>query len=145
MEDWYIWLKIIHVIGIISWMAALFYLPRLFVYHRENSDKQEFVAIVQVQEQKLFSYIAMPAMIISALSGLALLSILGSEVFHHGWLHLKLLCVLILLHYHFMCRKFIRELGKNAHYKSGRFFRWINEVPTICMVVIVFCVVGKFF
>ncbi|MFC3848133.1 protoporphyrinogen oxidase HemJ [Helicobacter baculiformis] len=145
MENWYVWFKIVHVIGIISWMAALFYLPRLLVYHRENMDKQDFVAIVQVQEQKLYSYIAMPAMLISVLSGLGLLYILGTEVFHHGWLHLKLLCVLILLHYHFMCRKFMRMLAQDSTYKSGKFFRLINEVPTFCMVVIVFCVVGKFF
>ncbi|WP_104750439.1 protoporphyrinogen oxidase HemJ [Helicobacter cynogastricus] len=145
MENWYLWIKIAHVIGVISWMAALFYLPRLFVYHREHHDKPEFVAIVCIQEQKLYQYIAMPAMILVVISGLALLYILGTEVFKHGWLHLKLLCVLILLHYHFMCGKFIRVLGQNGQHKSGRFFRWINEVPTICMIVIVFCAVGKFF
>ncbi|WP_235853027.1 MULTISPECIES: protoporphyrinogen oxidase HemJ [Helicobacter] len=126
-------------------MAALLYLPRLLVYHRENIDKQEFVRIVQVQEDKLYGYIAMPAMVLSVLSGVLLLYILGTEVFHHGWLHLKLLCVLILLHYHFMCKKFMRALRHDSAYKSPSFFRWINEVPTICMIVIVFCVVGKFF
>ncbi|WP_120948155.1 protoporphyrinogen oxidase HemJ [Helicobacter mehlei] len=146
MDNLYVWLKMVHIIGVISWMAALFYLPRLLVYHREYSDRAEFVAVVQIQEQKLYYYIAMPAMIVSVLSGIALIWAFGGlALFHHGWLHVKLLFVLILLHFHFMCKKFMRELGRDGQYKSPKFFRLINEVPTLCMIVIVFCVVGKFF
>lgn len=146
MENLYVWLKIVHVIAIISWMAALLYLPRLLVYHREYSDKPDFVEVVQIQEYKLYTYIATPSMIASVLSGIALIWVLGgAQLFHHGWLHLKLLFVLILLHYHFMCKKFVRALRRDGKYKSPRFFRLINEVPTLCMVVVVFCVVGKFF
>ncbi|WP_205435712.1 protoporphyrinogen oxidase HemJ [Helicobacter suis] len=142
----YLWLKMLHIVAIISWMAALLYLPRLLVYHRENYDKPEFVAIVQVQESKLFNAIATPAMIISVLSGLGLIYVLNpAALFSHGWLHLKLLFVLVLLHFHFMCKKWMRELKKEGTYKSSRFFRFANEVPTICMIVIVFAVVGKFF
>ncbi|BDQ29578.1 protoporphyrinogen oxidase HemJ [Helicobacter ailurogastricus] len=146
MQTLYLWLKIVHIVAVISWMAALLYLPRLFVYHRENHDKPDFVAVVRVQEGRLFNAIAMPAMVLSVLSGLGLFYVSGGlELFHYGWVHLKLLFVLLLLHFHFMCRKWMRALKNEGTYKSSRFFRVMNEVPTVCMAVIVFAVVGKFF
>jgi protoporphyrinogen IX oxidase len=141
--QYYLWLKAFHVMSMISWMAALFYLPRLFIYHAEHKDNAGFVEVVKIQEDKLFRYIGNPAMIATVLSG-ALMIALDTGLFHTGgWLHAKLTLALLLLIYHFDCKRHLGLLREDKSTKSGKFFRFYNEVPTLLMIGIVIFVVIK--
>ncbi|WP_029521903.1 protoporphyrinogen oxidase HemJ [Persephonella sp. KM09-Lau-8] len=133
----YLWIKALHVISVISWMAVLFYLPRLFVYHAENKDKKEFVSVVKIMEYKLFKYIGVPAFWGTVLTGIAMIA-MNPEMFKTGgWIHLKLTAALLLIAY-FIHLSFIRKKLENDECtKSGKFFRFYNEVPTILMIIIV--------
>ena len=133
----YLWIKALHVISVISWMAVLFYLPRLFVYHAENKDKEEFVSVVKVMEYKLFKYIGVPAFWGTVLTGIAMIG-MNPEIFKTGgWIHVKLTAALLLIAY-FIHLSFIRKkLERDECTKSGKFFRFYNEVPTILMIIIV--------
>ena len=143
MNDYYNWILSFHIMSFVSWMAALFYLPRLFVYHREHSHNKKFIEVVQIQEHKLYHYIAMPAMIATVATG-ALMIALNPDLFKSGlWLHLKLLFVLILLAYHFSLKFFMKHLKATPDYKNGKFFRLYNEIPTLLMVMIVVLVIIK--
>ena len=137
MYNWILWF---HVISFISWFAVLFYLPRLFVYHAENIDNQGFVEIAKIQEMKLFKYIGVPAMWATVLSGGGLIYEIG---FSGGWLHVKLLLVLLLIAYFYSLNKYRVEFLEDRCTKSGKFFRMYNEVPTILMLFIVAMVVFK--
>ena len=140
---YYNWILAFHVMSFISWMAALFYLPRLFVYHREHADNAGFLEVVSIQEYKLLKYIAVPAMWATILSGAAMLW-LNPALFHSGgWLHLKLTAVAFLFAYQISLARLHTILKKDPHYKSGKFFRLYNEVPTLLMIVIVIMVVVK--
>lgn len=144
MYEWTLWF---HVISLISWFAVLFYLPRLYIYHVENSDNEGFVEVVKIQEYILFKYIGVPAMWGTVISGSLLIyfSISGDFNFFKsgGWLHAKLLFVAILLVYFFSLEKFRKELEEDRCSKSGKFFRLYNEVPTILMLLIVAMVIIK--
>lgn len=140
----YLSVKIFHILAVISWMAALFYLPRLFVYHSEHFENKGFTDVIKIQERKLFNGIAQPAMIITLFSGIALLMI-QPEIFKSGmWIHIKLLFVIFLLVYHFSCLYYLKKLKQDIKVASGKFFRFYNEVPTIILIVIVVCVVLQF-
>lgn len=144
VHTFYPWVKIIHIVGVISWMAALFYLPRLFVYHSENFNNKAYTDIVKIQERRLMRGIGHPAMIFSVLSGMVLLS-MQPNIFHSGiWLHIKLLFVLLLLLFHFSCTYFLRSFANDKCPGSGKFFRFFNEIPTVFLIVIVICVVLRF-
>lgn len=104
LNGYFLWVKAFHVIAVISWMAALFYLPRLFVYHAENAHKKEFVGVVQIQEKKLYSFIASPAMGFTLITGILMLLIEPTLFKSGGWLHAKLALVVLLLAYHFYCK-----------------------------------------
>ncbi len=133
----YLWIKAFHIISIISWMAVLFYLPRLFVYHVENWDKKEFVSVVKVMEYKLHKYIGIPAFWGTVLSGIALIAV-NPEIFKSGgWIHLKLTLALLLIAYYIHLSIIRKKLENDQYYKSGKFFRIYNEVPTILMIIIV--------
>jgi len=136
--DWVLWF---HVISFISWFAALFYMPRLFVYHAENIENKGFVEIVKIQEYKLFKYIGVPAMWATVLSGSYLVYIIGFEGNH--WLHAKLFFVAILLAYFYSMEYFRKQLESDSCKKSGKYFRVYNEVPTLLMLLIVAMVVIK--
>ncbi len=138
----YLWIKAFHIISVISWMAMLFYLPRLFVYHAENRDNEGFVKVVKIQERKLYYFIGVPAFWASVITG-SLLIYLNPSLFKQGWLHIKLLAVLFLIIYHFSLRYFLLKFEKDECRKSGRFFRIYNEIPTILMIVIVIMAVVK--
>lgn len=140
MYNWIIWF---HMISLISWFAALFYMPRLFVYHAENADNEGFVEVVKVMELKIFKYIGVPAMWATVLSGIVLILLSTSHyngvniLSTGGWLHAKIFFVVILMAYFFSLGIMRKKLLEDNHYKSGKFFRYYNEVPTILMLIIV--------
>ena len=141
--EYYNWILAFHVMSFVSWMAMLFYLPRLFIYHRENADTKEFTDVVEVQEYKLFQYIGVPAMWATLLSG-ALMLYLNPDIFSSGgWMHAKLFALAFLIAYHFSLNSIRKTLIDNPHYKSSRSFRIYNEVPTLLMIFIVIMVVVK--
>ena len=138
----YLLFKSLHLISVIYWMAGLLYLPRIFVYHAEashDSQKQVF----KIMERKLYNYIMMPAMILSWLFGVLLIHKLGFNVFTELWMQIKTFSVLILTYYHFILGKYLNDFATNNNIKSSKFYRIINEVPTIILIVVVFVVVFK--
>ena len=124
-------------------MAGLLYLPRIFVYHAENLKDKNTSLIFKTMERKLYFYIMMPAMILTWIFGLILISNLGSEIFSTLWIKLKLLMVALLTLYHFYLLKLLNDFKLDQNIKSSNFFRIINEVPTILLILIVFIVVFK--
>ena len=139
----YLLLKSLHLIAVISWMAGLLYLPRIFVYHAENIDQKETSQIFKVMERRLFNYIMMPAMILTWVFGILLIGSLGLNIFYELWVILKGILVLFLTHYHFYLGKCLRLFAIDQNTKTSKFFRIINEVPTILLILIVFIVVFK--
>ncbi len=140
---YYTWILAFHVMSFTSWMAMLFYLPRLFIYHREHSDNVAFGKVVEVQEYKLYAYIGVPAMWATILSGAAMIY-LNPHLFQSGmWLHVKLTVLAFLIAYSFSLNSIRKKLIDNPEYKSGKYFRFYNEVPTLLMIVIVIMVVVK--
>ena len=139
----YLLFKSLHLISVISWMAGLLYLPRIFVYHVENLKDKNTSSIFKTMEKKLYFYIMTPAMILTWIFGLILISSLGPEVFSTTWIKLKLLLVIVLTLYHFYLSKLLDDFGVDRNNKSSKFFRIINEVPTILLILIVFVVVFK--
>ena len=138
----YLLFKALHLIAVISWMAGLLYLPRIFVYHTEAThDSQK--SIFKIMERKLYNYIMMPAMLLSWLLGLLLIHSLGFNVFLEVWMQIKIVSVIILTYYHFLLGKYLNELSIGISTKTSKFFRIINEIPTILLIVIVFVVVFK--
>ena len=139
----YLLFKSLHLISFVSWMAGLLYLPRIFVYHVENISDVNQSETFKTMERKLFNYIMMPAMILTWLFGLALIHNLSFSVFSEFWMQVKFGLVLILTHYHFYLGKCVRMFASNQNSKSSKFFRIINEVPTILLIIIIFLVVFK--
>ena len=139
----YLLFKSLHLIAIISWMAGLLYLPRIFVYHVENLKDVNSSSIFKTMERKLFFYIMTPAMILSWIFGLILISIIGFDIFFTLWIKLKLLLVVLLTLYHFYLSKLLGDFNLGQNTKSSKFFRIINEVPTILLILIVFIVTFK--
>ena len=139
----YIWIKALHIISVISWMAVLFYLPRLFVYHVENKDKKEFVSVVKIMEYKLNKYIGIPSFLGTILTGFGLIA-LNPEIFKTGgWIHLKVTVALVLVAYYIHLSIIRKKLENDQYNKSGTFLRAYNEVPTILMIIIVVLAIVK--
>ena len=138
----YLLFKSLHLIAVISWMAGLLYLPRIFVYHSETNDNSQ-KTVFKIMERKLYNYIMMPAMLLSWLFGILLIHSLGFSVFSELWMQIKILAVLLLTHYHFYLGKHLRLFAGDENQKSSKFFRIINEIPTILLIVIVIVVVFK--
>ena len=141
--NYYLLFKSLHLIAVISWMAGLLYLPRIFVYHVENYQKKETTEIFETMERKLYFYIMRPAMLISWLFGILLIYQIGFESFSQLWLQLKIFFVIILTAYHEYLGKCLTSLKDGSNSKSSRFFRIINEIPTILLILIVFIVIFK--
>ena len=140
--NFYLLFKSLHLIAVISWMAGLLYLPRIFVYHAEASYEPQ-KQVFKTMERKLYNYIMMPAMLLSWLFGVLLIYSLGFNIFQELWMQIKIVSVLILTHYHFILGKYLQDFATDNNRKSSRFFRIINEVPTIILIVVVFVVVFK--
>ena len=141
--NFYLLFKSLHLIAVVSWMAGLLYLPRIFVYHVENYQKKETTEIFETMERKLYFYIMRPAMLISWLLGILLIYQIGFESFLQLWLQLKVFFVIILTVYHEYLGKCLTSLRDGSNLKSSRFFRIINEIPTILLILIVFIVIFK--
>ena len=138
----YLLFKSLHLIAVISWMAGLLYLPRIFVYHSEASHESQ-KDVFKIMEKKLYNYIMMPAMLLSWLFGVLLIHSLGFAVFAELWMQIKTFAVVILTYYHFMLGKHLNDFAIDSNKKASKFFRIINEVPTIILIVVVFLVVFK--
>jgi len=139
----YFLLKSLHLIAVISWMVGLLYLPRIFVYHVVNHEKKEATEIFKIMEKKLYFYIMFPAMILSWVFGLILISLINFSSLAFLWLQLKLILVLLLSFYHFYLGSCLKDLSIDKNTKSSKFFRIINEIPTILLVIIIFIVIYK--
>ena len=139
----YLLLKSLHLISVISWMVGLLYLPRIFVYHVENFEKKETTEIFETMERKLYNYIMRPAMILSWLFGIILIHLNGLESLTSLWLQIKLALVVILTIYHEYLGKCLRNLKDGSNNKSSKFYRIINEIPTILLILTVFVVIFK--
>ncbi len=141
MSDPYLWFKSLHIISVIAWMAGLFYLPRLFVYHADTAAGSDQSETFKVMERRLLKAITTPAMISSWVFGL--LAAWQIDAFADGWFHAKLLLVLIMSGYHGALVRCQKAFANDQNTKSARFFRIVNEVPTLLMVAIVILVIFK--
>jgi len=142
----YLLFKSIHLIAAISWMAGLLYLPRIFVYHSEsiaNNKSQDLISAFKNMERRLFIYIMNPAMIASWIFGILLIHSVGLENFSNLWLKLKLFLVILLTIYHFFLFFCLKRFSRNRNLHSSKFYRIINEIPTVLLILIIFIVVFK--
>ena len=142
----YLLFKSIHLIAVISWMAGLLYLPRIFVYHSEaiqNKKSSDLLSTFKVMEMRLFVYIMNPAMILSWIFGLLLIHDIGTDNLSSTWLQLKMALVIILTIYHFFLLKCLRKFDENTNKYSSKFYRIINEIPTVLLIAIIFIVIFK--
>ena len=142
----YLLFKSIHLIAVISWMAGLLYLPRIFVYHSEsvkNNKSEDLMVAFSIMERRLFIYIMNPAMIISWIFGILLIHSVGIDNLSAFWLQLKLLFVITLTIYHFFLYNCLNKFAENNNSYSPRFYRIINEIPTVLLIGIIFIVVFK--
>jgi len=139
----YLLFKSLHLISVISWMAGLLYLPRIFVYHAQNNSQAIISEVFKVMEQKLFFYIMTPAMILSWLFGLLLIHEIGFDQLGQTWMILKLVFVILLTIYHFYLGSILNQFKLNLNEHSHKFFRYINEIPTILLILIIFVVIFK--
>ena len=139
----YLLLKSLHLISVISWMAGLLYLPRIFVYHAENNSEVKVSEIFKVMERKLYFYIMTPAMTLSWLFGLLLIHSVGFQQLGQTWMILKLIFVVILTFYHFYLGRILSQFKMDNNQHSHKFFRYINEIPTILLILIILVVIFK--
>ena len=138
----YLLFKSLHLIAVISWMAGLLYLPRIFVYHSEN-ENEIITSVFKTMEKKLFYYIMTPAMILSWFFGLILIHEIGFNQLANLWLQLKLLFVILLTIYHFYLGSLLIKFKSDLNEKTSKFYRYINEIPTLLLILIVFIVIFK--
>jgi len=142
----YLLFKTLHLIAVISWMAGLLYLPRIFVYHSDAISKnksEELTSTFQVMEKRLFIYIMNPAMIASWIFGVLLIHTIGIENVSFLWVQLKLIFVVILTIYHFFLFQCLRQFSENRNSYTSKFYRIINEIPTVLLIGIIIVVVFK--
>ena len=138
----YLLFKSLHLIAVISWMAGLLYLPRIFVYHSEN--KNEIVtSVFKTMERKLFYYIMTPAMILSWFFGLVLIHEIGFRQLANLWLQIKFILVILLTVYHFYLGLLLNKFKLDQNNQTSKFYRYINEIPTLLLILIVFIVIFK--
>jgi protoporphyrinogen IX oxidase len=144
LGQYYLWLKAIHLVSLISWMAGMFYLPRLFVYHTQVEAGSQASETFKVMERKLLRIIMNPAMIATFTTGILLIIATGAGGPGTGsWMHIKLVLVLLMAGIHGMLSRCRKDFEKDANSRSEKFYRILNEGPTILMIAIVFLVVFK--
>ena len=139
----YLTFKALHLIAVISWMAGLLYLPRIFVYHAETKNNKDKDETFKIMEKRLFFYIMNPAMILSWIFGIILIYLIGIETLKQFWLTIKILLVFFLTIYHFYLFVCLKDFANNINKHSTRFFRIINESPTLILIATIFIVVFK--
>ena len=142
MQEYYLPILAFHVLSVLSWMAVLFYMPRLFVYHQEYSYKRDFVKVVKIQEEKIYKVIGVPAMWGTIISGATLLYI-NPSLLKQSWMIAKLVVLVFLIAYSFSMGHFRKILEEDKCYRDGQFFRAYNEVPTLLSILIVTFVIMK--
>jgi len=140
--EYYLEILSFHVIAVMSWMAMLFYMPRLFVYHQEHKDKKDFTDVVKIQEDKIYRVIGFPAMLATILSG-GLLLYLNPSLLEQDWMIAKLLVLSLMVAYSLSMEYFRKVLEKDICIKNGQFFRAYNEVPTLFSILIIVFVITK--
>lgn len=134
------WILACHIIFVITWFAALFYLPRLFVYHADTKDElgnERF----KIMEHKLYYYIMCPSAILTLIFGGTLLLHRYDYYEHQWWMHIKLFFVMLLAIYHLYCGRIVKTFKRNANLRSHKFYRYFNEVPSIILIVVIIMVV----
>lgn len=141
MYDYYLWIKALHILSVIAWMAGLLYLPRLLVYHHAYADGTDSSTTFCTMERRLLKIITTPAMIASFITGLVLFILI--DPLKAGWFHTKLLALFLMAGYHGMLSKWVREFAAGERPYSEKFFRMINEVPFLLAIVIVVMAVVK--
>ena len=139
----YLLFKSLHLIAVISWMAGLLYLPRIFVYHSQNNTQPIISEVFKVMEKKLFYYIMTPAMILSWIFGLILIHEIGFDKLGQKWMILKLIFVVLLTLYHLYLGKILGQFKLDSNKHSHKFYRYINEIPTLLLILIIFVVIFK--
>ncbi len=139
----YLLLKSLHLIAVVSWMAGLLYLPRIFVYHVENKEKREVTEIFEVMEKRLFFYIMRPAMIFTWVFGLVLIYLNGIDIFSQLWFQIKIVMVILLSAYNDYLGKCLVALKNSTNTKSAKYYRIINEIPTVILIIVVFLAIFK--
>ena len=141
--NFYLIVKSLHLIATISWMAGLLYLPRIFVDHVENYEKTQTTDIFEIMEKRLYNYIMRPAMLFSWIFGIILIYLNGLDVLSNLWMQTKLVLVIILTLYHEYLGRCLTSLKNRSNTKTAKFYRYINEVPTILLILIIFVVIIK--
>ena len=141
--NYYLLFKSLHLIAVISWMAGLLYLPRIFVYHAENNTEKNTSEIFKIMERRLMFYIMTPAMILSWFFGIFLILINGISITLNLWVQTKLFLVVLLTIYHLFLGYYLRKFALDENKKSAKFFKIINEIPTILLILIIFVIIYK--
>ena len=139
----YLLFKSLHLIAVVSWMAGLLYLPRIFVYHVESKDKKVVTDVFEVMERRLFFYIMLPAMIFTWIFGLILIYLNGIEIFSQLWMQIKIVLVILLSLYNDYLGRCLVALKNSTNTRSAKFFRIINEIPTAILIIVVFLAIFK--
>ena len=143
LVTWYPWIKAFHIISVIAWMAGMFYLPRLYVYHSQVPKGSAQSELFKVMEQRLLRVIINPAMITTFIFGILLLMTPGIVNWAKGWIHVKLLAVVLLTVFHGFLARWRKQFARDDNRHSEAFYRRVNEIPTVLMIVIVIMVVVK--
>ena len=139
----YLLFKSLHLIAVVSWMAGLLYLPRIFVYHVESKEKKVITDVFEVMEKRLFYYIVRPARILTCVFGLILIHLNGIEICSQLWMQIKIVIVIILSVYNDYLGRCLVNLKNSTNTKSAKFFRIINEIPTLILIIVVFLAIFK--
>lgn len=142
LVDYYLWLKAFHLISLIAWMAAMFYLPRLFVYHVDTEQGSIQSETFKVMERRLLRFIGTPAMIATWVFGILLLKA-NPDLLSMPYFHVKLTLVFLMSAFHGMCAGWMKKFARDANQKSQKFYRYANEVPTVLMIIIVIMVIAQ--
>lgn len=143
----YLWFKALHLVGVVAWFAGLFYLPRLFVYHAEANEQPEAVRTIlqqqyQIMETRLYRIIMTPAMVLTVAMAIGMV-VMAPDLLKDTWLHIKFALVLVLIGYHHVCGRLIKEMAAGKFRFTGQQFRWFNEFPTVLFVLVVLLAVFK--
>ena len=142
MQEYYQEILAFHIMAVLSWMAMLFYMPRVFVYHQEHKDKKDFTDVVKIQESKIYKVIGAPAMWLTLISGGTLIY-LNPLLLEQDWMLAKIFLLVLTIAYSFSLEFFRKVLESDRCTKSGQFFRAYNELPTLFAILIVVFVITK--
>lgn len=143
LAEWYPWLRAFHIISVIAWMAGMLYLPRLYVYHAGVAAGSDQSELFKVMERRLLRAIINPAMIATFIFGILLAMVPGIIDWGAGWVHLKLTAIVVMTAFHGFLARWRKDFEHDRNRRPARFYRWMNEVPTVLMIIIVIAVVVK--